>query len=71
LKTPEDLRNCAKDEKAHTLRASIDGNQLKNLENYRVESPLFNFTFPENNLFGAPVGPTQGVSPTNKMGCDH
>ena len=62
LKTPEDLRNCAKDEKAHILRASIDGKQLNNLENYRVESPLFNFTFPENNLFGAPVGQTQGLS---------
>jgi hypothetical protein len=32
------------------------------LQNYKVQSGLFNFTYPKDNIFGAPPGPTQGVS---------
>jgi hypothetical protein len=28
----------------------------------RIQSPLFSFTFPENNLFGASAGPSQSVA---------
>jgi hypothetical protein len=33
------------------LFASIDGVPVANLGEYRVESPLFEFTLPEDNLF--------------------
>lgn len=43
-------------------QATIDGISLKHLEKYRITSTLFNFTYPPNNIFGAPVGPTQGIT---------
>jgi len=42
--------------------AIVDGVKLKSLEQYRVQSPLFTLTFPENNNNGLPGGPTQAVS---------
>jgi len=36
--------------------ASVDGRELTNLDNYRVESQLFNITFPPNNVFNGKVG---------------
>ena len=44
LKTESELRTCAKqgqDAGSRTLAAAVDGTQLKNLENYRIESRLF------------------------------
>ena len=41
---------------------SIDGRNLQNLQNYIVHTPLFDLTFPQNNIFGAPAGPTKAVS---------
>ena len=32
--------------------ASIDGKKIMNLQNFRVQSPLFLITYPENNVFG-------------------
>lgn len=43
-------------------QASVDGMIFQVLQTYRVQSPLFNFTFPKDNIFGAPAGPTQSVS---------
>jgi hypothetical protein len=64
VKTESDLVACAKQDnnRATNLLATVDGQSLQPLEKYRVTSPLFNFTFEPNNLFGAPSGPTQGVS---------
>ncbi len=31
----------------------------------RVQSSLFNFTFPKNDMFGAPPGPSQSVADGN------
>jgi hypothetical protein len=42
-------------------RASIDGEDLFISEKFRVKSPLFEFSFPPNNIFGAQQGPTKGV----------
>jgi hypothetical protein len=60
-----ELRACANDDIDHTsgLFAEIDGVPVNNLDNYRVESPLFQFTLPANNLFAyfgldAPAGTT-------------
>jgi hypothetical protein len=44
------------------MSAAVDGAQLRNLENYRVESQLFDLTLPENNVFPAPPGKTKAVS---------
>jgi hypothetical protein len=44
------------------IQADIDGNQLQNLDKYRVQSPLFNLTLPENNVFGAKPGFTPILS---------
>jgi hypothetical protein len=42
--------------------ASIDGKKVQNLDKYRVQSPIFSVTFPENNVYGVRAGPTKGVS---------
>jgi hypothetical protein len=44
------------------MEAKVDGKELKNLENYRVESQLFNVTLPANNVFGVKEGITQAVA---------
>jgi len=60
-----ELRACANGHMDNTsgLFASIDGVPVNDLGNYRVESPLFEFTLPEDNLFAffgldAPGGTT-------------
>jgi hypothetical protein len=59
LNTEEEFRKCAKDlNEGATLSASVDGVKLKDLEKYRAESPMFNMTFPTNNIFGQKAGPT-------------
>jgi hypothetical protein len=64
LKTEPDLAQCAKLQNAGTtnLQASLDGMTLQQLDKYRVTSPIFNLTFPTNNIFGSPVGTTQAVA---------
>ena len=37
------------------LDATVDGVKTQGLQNYRVQSPLFNFTYPANNINGAPA----------------
>ena len=46
----------------NSIVAIVDGVKLKNLEQYRVQSPLFTLNFPENNNNGVAAGPTQAVS---------
>lgn len=64
LKDEQQLLACAKSENEGItgLDATVDGVKTPGLQAYRVQSPLFNFTYPANNLNGAPPGPTQGVS---------
>ena len=63
LHTEEQLRSCAlNSNQGGVAEVIVDGVSLKDLEDYRVQSPLFNFTFPQDNSFGAPPGPTQAVS---------
>jgi hypothetical protein len=65
LKTESELRTCAlegQDFGSKTMSATVDGTQLKNLENYRVESKLFDLTLPENNIFSATPGTTEAIS---------
>jgi hypothetical protein len=43
-------------ENPQTLEASIDGVPLQDLSAYRVQSPVFSITFPEDAVFGLPSG---------------
>src|SRR5690349_18700893 len=66
LTTESALRACAvagnEVNSIVAIVAIVDGVKLKSLEQYRVQSPLFTLTFPENNNNGLPAGPTQAVS---------
>lgn len=62
LKTESELRGCAiAGDQVSSIQVSIDGRSLQNLQHlqhYIVQTRLFNMTFPQNNLAGAPAGPT-------------
>jgi hypothetical protein len=64
VKTESELRALIKSsfDQVRVAEATVDGVKLENLENYRVQSPLFNFTYPENNIGGVPPGPSQAVA---------
>jgi hypothetical protein len=63
LHSESQLRSCAVNaDQGGTAQISVDGVNLQSLQSYKVQSPLFNFTFPKDNIFGAPPGPTQAVS---------
>jgi hypothetical protein len=50
----EGLRQCAENNinAVDILEASIDGKNITNFEKFRVQSPLFTITIPEDNAFG-------------------
>ena len=54
------MRNC--DNEVSTIAARVDGVEVKDIRKYRVQSPLFNATLSDNNVFGAPAGETKAVS---------
>jgi len=64
LKTDSDLRSCAKAsaDPIGDMAVNIDGINLENLQKYRVQSPLFNITFPASNAYGIKAGTTQSVA---------
>jgi hypothetical protein len=63
LKTEGELRDCAvSGDEVSSLAASIDGVAVKDIRKYRTQSPLFNATLAENNVFAAPPGETKAVS---------
>jgi hypothetical protein len=64
LKTESDLRNCAMSSVSQTSRveAIVDGISLQSSQMPKVQSPLFDFIFPNNNIFGAPAGHSQSVA---------
>jgi hypothetical protein len=66
LRTESELRSCAvsANEGVTELMVTIDGQVIdeSQLRSYRVQSPLFTLTLPENNIFGLPAGTTQAVS---------
>jgi hypothetical protein len=54
----EELTACAQSFVTENLQASIDGVEVQNLDQYLFTSPLYEFTLPEDNVFGLPVGTT-------------
>ncbi len=62
LKSEAQLRSCAiNGDLGGTAQVTVDGVPIQNLQDYKIQSPLFNFTFPQNNIFGAKPGPSQSV----------
>jgi hypothetical protein len=59
----EELRECAKgfQDTGFGLSASVDDCPVQNLDGYRVQSPVFDFSAPANNVLFIP-GPVSGQS---------
>lgn len=64
LKHEKDLRNCAKSDQdaVKDVKLIVDSIPVKDLQNYRVASSLFNVTLPENNVLGVPPQTTEAIS---------
>jgi hypothetical protein len=64
IKTESELRALIKSsfDQVRIVEATVDGVKLENLESHRVQSLLFNFTYPENNIGGVPPGPSQAIA---------
>jgi hypothetical protein len=64
LKTESELRQCAKEDQdnVRNVQLVVDGISIDDWREYRVSSPLFNITLPENNILGLPPQQTQAVS---------
>jgi hypothetical protein len=59
----DNTATCVNDANKNVVsEATVDGVNIQNLDKYVVQSPLFNAKFPQDNIFGAPAGPTQAVS---------
>jgi hypothetical protein len=63
-RTEDELRACAAEEldAITDFHANIDGQEVTDLVSYRIGSPLFTVTFPENNVFGVEPGAAQAVT---------
>jgi hypothetical protein len=62
--TESELRACAKADQdtVITKEITVDGVNFANLDSFRFQSPLFNLTFPENNIAGIAPQTTKAVS---------
>lgn len=64
LNTEAELRQCTKEpmDKVIAVGVKINGTNSPNLKEFRVQSPVFNFSYPEGNVIGKPPQKTFGVS---------
>ena len=63
LKTQEDLRKCALDaNKDAIIKASVDNQEIKVVDKYRVTSNIFNVTYPNDPVFPTNSNFSQAVS---------
>jgi hypothetical protein len=64
LKTESELIVRAKEDIDSIIKkeAMIDGMKLQDIEKYRVQSPVFDLRYPENNVFGFVHGLTKAIS---------
>ena len=44
------------------MKVKVDGIEMKDLEQYRVQTDPFDLTIPKNNVFSAPPGQTKAVA---------
>jgi len=63
LKTRAELMNRSKDatDLVLNMKATIDGEVVENIENYRVQSKVFKVRFPTNNVYDVTPGVTESV----------
>ncbi len=62
-KSDSELRSCAMSgNEGAIIEVSIDGVRLEDINRYRVQSPPFNLTIPEENAFGILPGATTAVA---------
>jgi hypothetical protein len=68
-RTEEELRTCAGAalDEATDYQASVNGEDVADLDAYRTASPLFTMTFPADNIFGVEPGVAQSVSETYSL----
>ena len=53
----EELRQCAlAGDEYGIISATLDGQKIQNLEQYRTQTDFFNITIVKDNIFGSPVG---------------
>ena len=64
LKTDSDLIIRANEDIASLTNVNviIDGISIQNIDEYRVQSPVFDIQFEERNAFKLPPGPTRAIS---------
>jgi pterin-4a-carbinolamine dehydratase len=64
LKTKEQLKECASNYQNHTtdLKVTVDGEELTNIMKYRIQSEIFNYTLPINNVLNVIPQFTQGIA---------
>ena len=64
LDTEAELRACAKADQDTVIgkEITVDGINIDNLDSYRFQSPLFNLTYPENNIAGVAPQTAKAVS---------
>lgn len=67
LKTEEELRECARNMQDFVTgaKASLNNIILPNGINYRIQTDLFNFTLPQNNILNITAQSTQAVADGN------
>ena len=62
-KTYSELRQCAMEgDEGAVMKVKVDGIEMKDLEQYRVQTDPFDLTIPKNNVFSAPPGQTKAVA---------
>src|SRR5918999_126377 len=64
LKTESELKSRAKRDIDDIVNkgATIDGMEVQDIEKYRVQSSIFNVTYPENNVFELSSGTSRAIS---------
>lgn len=64
LKTESDLKERAKQDidDIEKKEAIIDGMSVQNIQKFRVQSPTFDLTYCDNNVFGLRSGLTKAIS---------
>jgi hypothetical protein len=64
LKSESDLRTRAREaiDRVKNVEVAIDGIPVENIEEYRVQSPVFNLAYVENNALGVEPSTSQAVS---------
>ncbi|WP_148685503.1 hypothetical protein [Candidatus Nitrosocosmicus hydrocola] len=67
LKTEEELRECANNMQDFVIgaKASLNNITIPNVEKYRIQTDLFNFTLPKDNILNLTAQTTQAVADGN------